>query len=221
MDQRSLKEIAFFGKITAGITHELKNVLAVIKETSGLMGDLLNVSDLGTFQYKEKFEKAISTIERQIEHGVSLLNHLNKFAHAPDKEMAEIDLYDTVNEMTVLCSRYARLKNITLSVLRPDRLMKLTTCQVSLQMVLFACLDYCISRLPQQAQITISVEQKETNDAFFVTFNCTNELLNTDNISTENKPFNTLEKLEKAAYLVKGSISRDPLTLSLILSPKP
>ena len=32
-------EIVFFGKITAGITHEMKNVLAIIKESSGLVED--------------------------------------------------------------------------------------------------------------------------------------------------------------------------------------
>ena len=33
-------ELAFFGKIAAGVTHELKNVLAVIKESNGLMARL-------------------------------------------------------------------------------------------------------------------------------------------------------------------------------------
>ena len=32
--------LAFFGKVSASISHELKNVMAIISETAGLLGDL-------------------------------------------------------------------------------------------------------------------------------------------------------------------------------------
>ena len=32
--------LAFFGKVNASISHELKNVMAIIAETAGLLGDL-------------------------------------------------------------------------------------------------------------------------------------------------------------------------------------
>jgi hypothetical protein len=32
--------LAFFGKVNASISHELKNVMAIISETAGLLGDL-------------------------------------------------------------------------------------------------------------------------------------------------------------------------------------
>ena len=35
MNQLKRKEVAFFGKITAGITHEIKNVLAIIQQLKG------------------------------------------------------------------------------------------------------------------------------------------------------------------------------------------
>jgi len=44
MTQFRQTEIAFFGRITAGVTHELKNVLAIVNESSGLMQDLLALS---------------------------------------------------------------------------------------------------------------------------------------------------------------------------------
>lgn len=34
-------EIRFMGRITAGITHEMRNVLAVIRESAGLIQDLM------------------------------------------------------------------------------------------------------------------------------------------------------------------------------------
>jgi len=215
MDDKNLKEIAFFGRITAGITHELKNVLAVIKETSGLMGDILDMKDGQGFQHKEKFQKAISTIQRQIENGVTLLTHLNKFAHAPDRETDDIDLHAIIKDMSVLCGRYARLKSITLGVQPPDQLIKFTTCQVSLQMAIFSCLDYCISNLPQQSQIDISLHHSEKSSGWCIDFNCSQDLLEVNDPTVEDRCFNTLEKLGKAANLINASILKDLKKITL------
>ena len=217
MHHNRSNEIEFFGKITAGITHELKNVLAVIKETSGLMGDLMDLTDTKSFQHKERFQKSLSTIQKQIENGVTLLTHLNKFAHATDKEKAEIDLHETVQEMTVLCGRYARLKNITLKAHPTDTIMTFPTCQISLQMILFSCIEYCISGLPQQNQIDISILQKDNGD-YVIKFDCSDELADSGDISAEKSSPNILDKLKKTAALVQGEVFNEPSAVSLRLS---
>ena len=38
--------LQFFGKMTASISHEIKNVLAIINENAGLLEDLALLSDL-------------------------------------------------------------------------------------------------------------------------------------------------------------------------------
>jgi hypothetical protein len=40
--------LAFFGKVNASISHELKNVMAIISETTGLLGDLSEMARGGT-----------------------------------------------------------------------------------------------------------------------------------------------------------------------------
>ncbi|MCJ7774191.1 MAG: hypothetical protein MUP22_13795, partial [Desulfobacterales bacterium] len=203
--------------ITAGITHELKNVLAVIKETSGLMGDLMELTDTKSFQHKERFQKSLLTIQKQIENGVTLIMHLNKFAHSSDKDKAEINLYEIVKEMTLLSGRFARLKNITLIAHPPDRIVRLTTRQVYLQMILFLCIEYCISCLPQQNQIDISIIQKDSGD-YVIKFDCSHELVNSVYISTEKSYPNILDKLQKSAILVQGEVFKEPSGVNLVLS---
>ena len=44
MNEKAMDEIAFFGKVTASITHEIQNVLSIIKESSGLIDDVLSFS---------------------------------------------------------------------------------------------------------------------------------------------------------------------------------
>jgi len=46
------KELEFFGKITACISHELNNVLSIINEYTGLLEDLmLTCGDGKTFEF--------------------------------------------------------------------------------------------------------------------------------------------------------------------------
>ena len=92
MDSR---EVAFFGRITAAFTHEMKNVLAIIKESAGLMEDLLALSQNAAFPHQERFVRSLATIEAQAKRGIELSNRLNRFAHSPDEAFATVDL----NEM--------------------------------------------------------------------------------------------------------------------------
>lgn len=59
MKENENSEIVFFGKITAGITHEMKNVLAIIKESSGLMEDLILLRPEDDFPHKESDAKRL------------------------------------------------------------------------------------------------------------------------------------------------------------------
>ena len=133
------KEVAFFGKIAAGITHELKNVLAIIRESSGLMGDIISISPEAIVKYQEKIQNSIVRIKDQIERGVNLTDRLNKFAHSTDVTLAKIDLQETIEQLVTLAQRFARLKHVELKTVPPSQEgppVTLVTRQVQLQMAL-------------------------------------------------------------------------------------
>ena len=108
------KQVAFFGKITAGITHEMKNVLAIIRESSGLMEDIMSISPEAVIKHQEKIQNSLARIKDQIKRGVELTDRLNKFAHSTDETIAKIDLQEAVEHLTTLAQRFARLKNVVL-----------------------------------------------------------------------------------------------------------
>ena len=56
------KELEFFGKITACISHELNNVLSIINEYTGLLEDLT----LGEAVDKNRIQKITKSISEQI-----------------------------------------------------------------------------------------------------------------------------------------------------------
>ena len=135
------RETAFMGRITAGVTHEMKNVLAIIKESAGLMEDLLSLSQNESFKYQEKFSRVLSKIGDQVSRGVELSTALNRFAHSPGLTSAEVDLDEVIEDVVFLSQRFAHVKGITLKVVPQGRSLRLVTDPLRLQMVVFGCVD--------------------------------------------------------------------------------
>ncbi|MDY6863136.1 MAG: hypothetical protein SV062_09120 [Thermodesulfobacteriota bacterium] len=168
------KEVAFFGKITAGITHEIKNVLAIIKESSGLMEDIISMSKDVSIPYQEKFQKTLSTIKDQVQRGVELTGKLNRFAHSPDESPSETELNEITDQLIILSARFARLKNIILRNYPSEERITIKTHPLKLQMVLFSCIENCLNVMPLGGEIHIYPQKKEGKIA--VHFSCEGDL---------------------------------------------
>ena len=81
-------EPAFCGYIVAGATHELRNVLAVIKEYSGLLEDIASGGPQALADRHERIERALDSISGQLLRGQEHLGRLNRFAHCADEDRA-------------------------------------------------------------------------------------------------------------------------------------
>jgi hypothetical protein len=156
MNHLKRKEIAFFGKITAGITHEIKNVLAIIQESSGLMEDIIDITENSAFSHKDKFITSLNRISRQIQRGIDVTSSLNRFAHSPDHCPVSLDLNDIAEQMVVLASRFARLKNVVLESSPSDPPLIIKSDPVSLEMALFESIEILLNIVSQGGKIILS-----------------------------------------------------------------
>jgi C4-dicarboxylate-specific signal transduction histidine kinase len=136
------QESAFLGKISAGMTHEIKNVLAIIRESAGLMEDLLSLCRDSSFPYHEKFSNVLGTIQQQVRRGVELTTRLNRFAHSMDAPVAEVEVRALLEQMVTLMQRFARLKRLELEAFPAAQPITIKTDPFRLQLVLAACLDH-------------------------------------------------------------------------------
>ncbi len=150
------KELAFIGKITAGVTHEVNNVLASIREISGLMADILSITSSDSFSHKEKFESSVKKIQNQENRGVKLISQLNKFAHLPDVISGEIDLNDMIEHLLFLTERFGRIKNIQIQLQSSQQDVKISSKPFYLQMALFNCIEYFLNKLNSGGKIYIN-----------------------------------------------------------------
>ena len=109
------KEKVFLGRITAGMTHEINNVWATIREAAGLMNDLMTHGPAESFPHRDKLISVSERIGRQVSRGIDLTKRLNGFAHSMDFPEKEVILADAASLVVDLNQRFARLKKVELA----------------------------------------------------------------------------------------------------------
>jgi len=107
-------EMAFVGKIAASMTHEIKNTLAIIQESSGLLSDIISLSQEGSFPHKEKFQRVLGNINEQVNRGVDITTRLNQFAHSMDEPLVSIQVSALLEQISLLMRRLAKRRGIEL-----------------------------------------------------------------------------------------------------------
>jgi nitrogen-specific signal transduction histidine kinase len=155
-DEENLRllHLRFIGKILAGFTHEIKNYLAIIKESAGLIEDLLTLgkdteSDSG--QYLE----IIHSIEEHIEKANVLFRYLNRFAHRMDDQFATFNVNESLEELTALVTRFANQKKITIEKDFHESMPSIYSNPSLLQFVVYTALEEKIRNLDKHSKIAI------------------------------------------------------------------
>jgi C4-dicarboxylate-specific signal transduction histidine kinase len=156
----TMQETAFFARITAAVTHEFMNVLSTIKETSGLMADLLSLSEGASFPHHEKFSRSLGVIREQVRRGMAIGGVLNAFAHSADEPEAVIEINELLGQLSILVQRFARLKRIELTVIPLEAPLKIRTDPFWLQWVLVTCLEYCLDHTASGGKVTLQAHRR-------------------------------------------------------------
>ncbi len=154
--------LKFVGKICASISHEFKNVLAVMTENAGLVEDLCLMTDNKGIPLDTK---RIITLARrilyQIERADSIADTVNKFAHSMDEVKQRIDLRDSLALVVCLSERIISVRGITLSVETGVKPVKITTNQFVLQNMVWLCLDFAMNSAGEAKTVSVVVEEQE------------------------------------------------------------
>ncbi len=208
-------EIKFIGKITAGVTHEVNNVLASIREISGLLTDILSITDEKSFPRKEKFQTSLEKIQNQIQRGVKLTNQLNKFSHLTDNNKADVDLNELIEHLIFLTERFARIKNITLKKESSTQSIILHNDPFLMQMALFNCISYLLNRMANEGEISICPQKKGTE--YSVTISCKGEGTDKSTIFKDSSSSEELLSLSSIMEKLNGVYEFDETNAAVII----
>lgn len=147
-----------FGKISASVSHDLKNVLAIVNENAGLLDDLALRAAKGGEIPLDRLNVATARMLKQVKRGDAVLKNLNRFAHTTDAPLLQGNVAETVALMVDLAGRQAAMRETVITVV-PDEAMA-STCLVYLESFVYLLLRHAIEVLPRKetVEITVAVE---------------------------------------------------------------
>ena len=154
-----VREIGFMGKVTASLSHEIKNTLAIINESVGLMGDLLRKDAPDDWPPYLRLTNLMGSIEEQVQRSAAIVKRLNQFAHSMDKSLAELDLNETVRQTVILAQRFATLRRVNLETQLESKPLHLLSDPFRLLYVIFGFIERAINCSPKEAEVTVKTER--------------------------------------------------------------
>jgi C4-dicarboxylate-specific signal transduction histidine kinase len=151
--------LQFFGRISASISHELKNVLAIVNENAGLLEDLSLMADRGNPLDPARLKIMAATVQKHVRRGDEILKNLNRFAHSSDEAVADVDLNQTVELVGALTARFAAMRGVRVDLHLPARSPTVSTAHFFLMNLLCLCLDFAMSASGDEKRVELVVEE--------------------------------------------------------------
>ncbi|TKJ39753.1 hypothetical protein CEE37_10775 [candidate division LCP-89 bacterium B3_LCP] len=154
--------LAFFGAVTASISHELNNVIAIIDQNIGLLADLLITASAERPIPNERLQRISDSVQAQTDRGVRIIKGLNTFAHSVDDPIREFDLNQLINNFTSIAQRLASLRKVNLESDSEAQELMVTSSPFIIQQVLFYCIQRALNRAQPGDVIKIDVHGSDT-----------------------------------------------------------
>lgn len=153
--------LRFFGEMSASISHEIRNKLAVINEKAGLLQDMAVMMQSGREIDPNRLELQAKKIAEQIRHANRIVGVLNRLAHSVDDNSAGIDLTELVDLAAALHHRKASMAEVVIDPLESVEAVPVATNPFLLQNLIGACIDIAIPHVDDSRVLTMTAEHTE------------------------------------------------------------
>ena len=183
--------LAFFGRVSASISHEIKNSLAIINENAGLLEDLTRLAEKGIPLSTERLQRLSATIEKQVDRADKIIKKMNRFSHSTDHMIQPVDIYEATVFVTDLCDRLIRMHNVAVKVAPPETPLVISSNLFCLEHVIWACIEFVTKAVGTGETITITIEKLTTGAQIRV-----NGLETPETVSQEIFPSETEKALQ-------------------------
>lgn len=123
----ALDGLCFFGKISAAISHDLKNTLSIMNESAGLLEDLALLAQKGRPLDPRRIQQLGATIKRQIRRNDGIVRNMNRFAHSVDQEFKAVDLGAWLEVLLAICRRLTDAGGVKVSIAQRHKDVSIVT----------------------------------------------------------------------------------------------
>jgi hypothetical protein len=153
--------LQFFGKMSASISHEIKNVMAIINENAGLLEDLTVMAEKGVPIDPQRLRTQADRIMKQIRRGDEIVKGMNRFAHSVDERLRQTDLNDTLALVCTLSGRFASMRGVRLELEPSASQIPIVTNPFFLENLLWLCLDFAMGCAGAGKTVLLKAEKIE------------------------------------------------------------
>ncbi len=163
-EMRLLREraVSFFGTITASLSHEINNSVAIIAELSGLLQDLLAGAERDQTIDSDKVKDISQRITSQAKKCQEIIRRLNRFAHSTDETRTTFELGETLDQLVTLAQRFAFLKGARLENESRQEQIAVTGSPFSLQQAVFICIQLALAASGRDHTVTVALDAENS-----------------------------------------------------------
>lgn len=135
----------FFGKMSASISHEIKNALAIINESAGLLEDFSLLADTGRPIDPERLKGLAQSVLKQVQRADGLVKKMNRFAHSADDEIRIFDVGEALELVVSLVQRLAAMREARVDLVMPDHPVMGVANLFLLENIIWLCLEFFLT----------------------------------------------------------------------------
>lgn len=197
-DLFSYESLAFFGQVNASISHELKNIMAIISETAGLLNDITDMASDGRAIDSDLLQSSARSIMEEIHRGFKTIRQMNRFAHCVDKPVEPVLLEELLG-MVINIAGYLAYSGTTRLCTLPTEKETVVTSPFMLAAIVYQALTFSYRNSGPDAEIEIEIS-RWSDSVWRITIH-----------RFDIKPFQTFpdEPLEKVARSIGVGIQCD------------
>lgn len=142
-DELTSWQLRYLGEMTASLSHELRNGLAVINEKNGLIADMMAMAARGKPPNEARLGQLAADVARRVREASEVCDRLSRLAHTADEPTRVVELGTIVELVTRLMARLARRSKVEL-VLEPADPVNVEVEPVLLQLAIQLCLAWAL-----------------------------------------------------------------------------
>jgi len=153
--------LAFISKISASISHEIKNSLAVINESAGFLEDISLMAMKGRELDINKLNALAGTMLKQVKRANGIVNNMNRLAHSLDDDRLSIDVNSFLELMLNLSERTAVTKGVKLTPHFSDLPALVTTNPFFLENMIWLIINFAMSVCGSKKSIAMEISKAQ------------------------------------------------------------
>ena len=164
MENRPIPEetgLTFYSKISASISHELKNVLAVINESAGFLEDVTLMAKKGVPLDPGRLGSLAGTILKQVQRANTIIKNMNRLAHSLDEKQAAVDISSLLELMLCVSERIAVNRGVQIGGTVPENPISLITRPFFLETLVWILLDFAMNMCGETKSINVQVARTD------------------------------------------------------------